>query len=322
MATNRQSNSGNDENPDIAAIIAQQMQNIIPHIVTQVTNNMNNNNNDNNANNGNGGNNGCSYKTLLACNHPEGLYGKDGLDLVEHPDSSKGCEAALEMTWVEFKALLMEEFVQAGILTDEAVRCGTLTRSSEKRKDVEKQTPPRNENVGSYLKCAKYSAYHPESGPCRLCFNCQKPGHFARVCWELVKQVAPVSAVRIENNQRVSVFIEKWSIGIQLEGSGEILCVQGERTLRGTKTLMSTKAEELELSDIPIVRDFTDVFSEDLSGLPPSPVLWAEIGESRLIGPELVQETTDKIILIKEKLKSVRDRQKSYDDNRSKPLEG
>ncbi|GJT04672.1 hypothetical protein Tco_0839134 [Tanacetum coccineum] len=52
-----------------------------------------------------------------------------------------------------------------------------------------------------------------------------------------------------------------------------------------------------------------------------SPVLWAEIGESRLIGPELVQETTDKIILIKEKLKSVRDRQKSYDDNRSKPLE-
>ncbi|GJR71325.1 hypothetical protein Tco_0083690 [Tanacetum coccineum] len=32
---------------------------------------------------------------------------------------------------------------------------------------------------------------------------------------------------------------------------------------------MSTKAEEPELSDIPIVRDFVDVFSEDLSGLPP-----------------------------------------------------
>ncbi|GKD57316.1 hypothetical protein Tco_1290703 [Tanacetum coccineum] len=52
-----------------------------------------------------------------------------------------------------------------------------------------------------------------------------------------------------------------------------------------------------------------------------SPVLWAEIRESRLIGPELVQETTDKVVLIKEKLKAVRNHQKSYADNRRKPLE-
>ncbi|GKF95388.1 putative reverse transcriptase domain-containing protein, partial [Tanacetum coccineum] len=48
---------------------------------------------------------------------------------------------------------------------------------------------------------------------------------------------------------------------------------------------------------------------------------WAEIGESSLIGPELVQETTDKVVLLKEKLKAVRGRQKSYADNRRKPLE-
>ncbi|GKE85899.1 putative reverse transcriptase domain-containing protein, partial [Tanacetum coccineum] len=52
-----------------------------------------------------------------------------------------------------------------------------------------------------------------------------------------------------------------------------------------------------------------------------SPVLWAEIGESSLIGPELVQETTDKVVLIKDKLKAARDRQKSYADNRRKSLE-
>ncbi|GKF20403.1 hypothetical protein Tco_0069041, partial [Tanacetum coccineum] len=52
-----------------------------------------------------------------------------------------------------------------------------------------------------------------------------------------------------------------------------------------------------------------------------SPILWAEIGESRLIEPKLVQETTDKVVLIKEKLKAVRDHQKSYVDNRRKPLE-
>ncbi|GJR55792.1 retrovirus-related pol polyprotein from transposon TNT 1-94 [Tanacetum coccineum] len=52
-----------------------------------------------------------------------------------------------------------------------------------------------------------------------------------------------------------------------------------------------------------------------------SPILCAEIGESSLIGPELVQEMTDKVMLIKEKLKAARDRQKSYADNRRKPLE-
>ncbi|GJZ09620.1 hypothetical protein Tco_0543903, partial [Tanacetum coccineum] len=52
-----------------------------------------------------------------------------------------------------------------------------------------------------------------------------------------------------------------------------------------------------------------------------SPVLWAEIGESSLTGLELVQETTDKAVLVKEKHKAVRDRQKSYVDYRRKRLE-
>ncbi|GKE32101.1 putative reverse transcriptase domain-containing protein [Tanacetum coccineum] len=57
-------------------------------------------------------------------------------------------------------------------------------------------------------------------------------------------------------------------VRIPLQG-GEILRVQRERTLGGTKTLISTKADEPKLSDIPIIRDFTDVFPKDLSGLPP-----------------------------------------------------
>ncbi|GJU40992.1 hypothetical protein Tco_1193949 [Tanacetum coccineum] len=46
-----------------------------------------------------------------------------------------------------------------------------------------------------------------------------------------------------------------------------------------------------------------------------------EIGESSLTGPELVLDMTDKVVLIKEKLKAARDHQKSYADNRRKPLE-
>ncbi|GKB51781.1 putative reverse transcriptase domain-containing protein [Tanacetum coccineum] len=46
-----------------------------------------------------------------------------------------------------------------------------------------------------------------------------------------------------------------------------------------------------------------------------------EVGESKLIGPEIIQETTDKIVQIKERLKAARDRQKSYAKNQRKPLE-
>ncbi|GKC28424.1 hypothetical protein Tco_1035718 [Tanacetum coccineum] len=177
MAPNLRSGPSNNENPDIAAIIAQQLQNIIPQIVTQVTNNVNN------ANGGNGGNNGCSYKAFLACN-PRDYNGKGGAvaltRCIEKMESAIGHEAAIGITWVEFKALLVEEFCPSNemeklesefwnhtmvganhagytdrfhdlaklvphlsailkvvILIDEEVRCGTLTRSSEKRKEVE-----------------------------------------------------------------------------------------------------------------------------------------------------------------------------------------
>ncbi|GJU43828.1 hypothetical protein Tco_1201094 [Tanacetum coccineum] len=49
-----------------------------------------------------------------------------------------------------------------------------------------------------------------------------------------------------------------------------------------------------------------------------SPVIWTEVGESQLIGPEIVQETTEKIVQIKERLKTARSRQKSYADKRHK----
>ncbi|GKB89410.1 putative reverse transcriptase domain-containing protein [Tanacetum coccineum] len=52
-----------------------------------------------------------------------------------------------------------------------------------------------------------------------------------------------------------------------------------------------------------------------------SPVCWAEVGQVQLTCPELVQETTERIIQIKQKIQTARDRQKSYADLKSKPME-
>ncbi|KAD0364781.1 hypothetical protein E3N88_44374 [Mikania micrantha] len=52
-----------------------------------------------------------------------------------------------------------------------------------------------------------------------------------------------------------------------------------------------------------------------------SPLCWAEVGESQLTEPELVHETTEKIVQIRNRMAAAGDRQKSYADKRRKPLE-
>ncbi|GKB90341.1 hypothetical protein Tco_0962613, partial [Tanacetum coccineum] len=135
--------SNNEENPDIAAIIAYQLQTILPQIVTQVTNNVNN---ANGGKGGNGRNNGCTYKGFMACN-PKEYDGKGGaitltrwIENMENVINNSGCaenqrvkyatssfvnkaltwwntqvqargrEATIGMSWNDFKALLVEEF--------------------------------------------------------------------------------------------------------------------------------------------------------------------------------------------------------------------
>ncbi|GKD57598.1 putative reverse transcriptase domain-containing protein, partial [Tanacetum coccineum] len=50
-------------------------------------------------------------------------------------------------------------------------------------------------------------------------------------------------------------------------------------------------------------------------------VCWSEVGDSQLTGPELIRDTTEKIVQIKNRLLAAHSRQKSYADKRLKPLE-
>ncbi|GJY86979.1 reverse transcriptase domain-containing protein [Tanacetum coccineum] len=172
---------------------------------------------------------------------------------------ARGREAALGMTWEEFKALLVEEFypsnemekletefwnhamvganhdaytyrflelaklvphlvthetkriesdiLKVGALTDEAVRCGTLSKSSEKRKEVVESStqggswndnkrakvgkgfvttgPPRNEYTGFHPRqVAPVNAAKMESNQ-RTCYECGNPDHFRNTCPKL-----------------------------------------------------------------------------------------------------------------------------------------
>ncbi|KAJ0614913.1 putative nucleotidyltransferase, Ribonuclease H [Helianthus annuus] len=52
-----------------------------------------------------------------------------------------------------------------------------------------------------------------------------------------------------------------------------------------------------------------------------SPLCWHEVGDSQITGPEFVLEASESIVQIRNRMAAARDRQKSYADKRSKPLE-
>ena len=52
-----------------------------------------------------------------------------------------------------------------------------------------------------------------------------------------------------------------------------------------------------------------------------TPLCWNETGERKLLGPEMVQTTVDKVSIIRARLKAAQDKQKSYADKQWKDLE-
>ncbi|KAJ9544902.1 hypothetical protein OSB04_024609 [Centaurea solstitialis] len=52
-----------------------------------------------------------------------------------------------------------------------------------------------------------------------------------------------------------------------------------------------------------------------------TPTCWLEAGEKQFAGPEIIQETADKVKGIRERLKAAQDRQKSYADKKCRPID-
>ncbi|GJR23236.1 reverse transcriptase domain-containing protein [Tanacetum coccineum] len=238
---------GKDENPlDIATLLVQQLQNLLPELVNQVTASVNANANNGNGNGGNGGNgnNGCTYKSFMSCN-PKEYDGKGGITggrvlpvsnemerlknefwnhkmiganhvgyidrfhelakLVPHlvtPESARikrymdGLAPEIRgMLKATQPATIQSAILMAGILTDEAISNGTLTKSSEKRKSVDE--PAKASGSRRDLKKAKVGTNFVAAAPSR-----EGPGHFAKDCRSPVIPAAPVNA---RPNQRASL---------------------------------------------------------------------------------------------------------------------
>ncbi|GJR90136.1 hypothetical protein Tco_0214147 [Tanacetum coccineum] len=115
-------------------------------------------------------------------------------------------------------------------------------------------------------------------------------------------------ACKIKNNQECSGLRCK-----EINDGESILLKMACVVLFWKDTLMQTGSATLKTIHLP----FEALYKRKCR----TPIAWAEAGERKLIRPEIVQDTTDKIVQIKERLKTARDHQKSYADNRQKPLE-
>ncbi|GJW43399.1 reverse transcriptase domain-containing protein [Tanacetum coccineum] len=224
----------------------------------------------------------------------------------------RGMAAVTEPTTIQ-KAVQI-----ASTLTDEAIRNGSIKKNPKKRgnggepskdrneRDDNNRTrtgnafatttnPVRRENTGTTPKCTTCNFYHPPEAPCCTCYNCNRPGHLAKDCRVVPRNVNPVNA-RNPAAARGACFecggtdhyksacpsgqlveIDKVIKGCKLEIDGHVFDINlipfksgsfdviiGERPKEKARHLMSAKAKEQKQEGMVVERDFSPrVFQDD-----------------------------------------------------------
>ncbi|GKA79206.1 putative reverse transcriptase domain-containing protein [Tanacetum coccineum] len=202
----------------------------------------------------------------------------------------------------------------SGALTDEAVRNGSIKKiekmgnvgepsKDRSGRDDNKRNrtvhafattvnPIRRQNTDTWPKCTTCNSYHIPGGPCRTCFNCNRPGHLAKDCrGHVMSVVVPTMLGQLvldgigykdqEETVQIKLLLITRARVVETNGTrlgkvariplpdGKVLRVVGERPNEKERLLMSAKASDKKQEEIVVVRDFPEVFLDDLSGLPP-----------------------------------------------------
>ncbi|GJX39650.1 putative reverse transcriptase domain-containing protein [Tanacetum coccineum] len=140
------------------------------------------------------------------------------LSFVESAQGRRASHASVADRFHELARLVPHDSnPEAGTLTNEALRNGSIKKNPEKRgnggepskdrnrRDDNKRTrtgnacatttnPVRRENTSVIPKCTTCNTHHPLEAPFRACFNCNRPGHFAKVCIVVPRNVNPINA--------------------------------------------------------------------------------------------------------------------------------
>nr|GEX47522.1 putative reverse transcriptase domain-containing protein [Tanacetum cinerariifolium] len=109
---------------------------------------------------------------------------------------------------------------------------------------------------------------------------------------------------------------------------------QSERTIQTLEDMLHASVIDFEKSwdrHLPLVEfPYNNSYHTSIKAAPfealygrkcRSPVCWAEVRDAQLTGPEIIHETTKRIVQIKSKIQTARDQQKSYPDLKRKPID-
>ncbi|GKB54321.1 putative reverse transcriptase domain-containing protein [Tanacetum coccineum] len=137
-------------------------------------------------------------------------------------------EVVVSMSWDDFKFMMIKEFCPSHEMqkletelwnhdggsngADDYVEgCEDFCKDKNGRDDNKMirtgnvfatiANPVRRENTSAWPKCTTCSSYHAPGGPCRTCFNCNRPCHFAKDCRVVPRNVNSVNVVANNGGQ-------------------------------------------------------------------------------------------------------------------------